>query len=68
MFAVAECDSVTFSSSVNTSRYGPYPVILWNGNAPVGFAQSRCEVLSQIVTVTLLKLLVFFVRGLTPLA
>ena len=52
MFAMAECDSVTFSGSVNTSRHDP---ILWDENTPARFTQFHCEATSQIVTITLLK-------------
>ena len=55
VFAVAECDSVTFSGSANTSGHDTHPAILRGENAPVGFAESRCEVISQIVSLMLLK-------------
>jgi hypothetical protein len=48
MFVVAECDSVTFGSLVNTSRDDPQPAILWEEKAAIGLVQSRCEVISQI--------------------
>ena len=55
MFAVAECDSITFSGSADMIGHDPHPATLWGEIAPVGFAESYCEVILQIVILTLLK-------------